>query len=86
MFAPQMSTAVSRPKKNSTACLACKAAKRQHNNQPFNSTVWDEPERERERERERKRNVKLVVLPTPNVTLIQVEISEERLPSSELGM
>ncbi|KAJ5787765.1 Transcription factor [Penicillium paradoxum] len=28
MFAPQTSTAVSRPKKNSTACLACKAAKR----------------------------------------------------------
>ncbi|KAJ5483228.1 hypothetical protein N7530_002474 [Penicillium desertorum] len=28
MFAPQTTTAVSRPKKNSTACLACKAAKR----------------------------------------------------------
>ncbi|KAJ9492298.1 hypothetical protein VN97_g902 [Penicillium thymicola] len=28
MFAPQTSTAVSRPKKNSTACLACKYAKR----------------------------------------------------------
>ncbi|KAK4867685.1 hypothetical protein LT330_001195 [Penicillium expansum] len=28
MFTPQTSTAVSRPKKNSTACLACKAAKR----------------------------------------------------------
>ncbi|KAJ5825097.1 Transcription factor [Penicillium robsamsonii] len=28
MFASQTSTAVSRPKKNSTACLACKAAKR----------------------------------------------------------
>ncbi|CAI7566583.1 unnamed protein product [Penicillium glandicola] len=28
MFSPQTSTAVSRPKKNSTACLACKAAKR----------------------------------------------------------
>ncbi|KUM60128.1 hypothetical protein ACN42_g7010 [Penicillium freii] len=28
MFAPQTSTAVSRPKKNSTACLACKHAKR----------------------------------------------------------
>lgn len=28
LFAPQTSTAVSRPKKNSTACLACKAAKR----------------------------------------------------------
>ncbi|KAJ5473929.1 Transcription factor [Penicillium sp. IBT 31633x] len=28
VFAPQTSTAVSRPKKNSTACLACKAAKR----------------------------------------------------------
>jgi hypothetical protein len=28
MFAPQTSTAVSRPKKNSTACLACKQAKR----------------------------------------------------------
>ncbi|CAG8376373.1 unnamed protein product [Penicillium salamii] len=28
MFAPQTSTAVTKPKKNSTACLACKAAKR----------------------------------------------------------
>ena len=28
MFAPQSSMAVSRPKKNSTACLSCKTAKR----------------------------------------------------------